>query len=214
MNISWASHVLKCLDSVLQGHFNIILSHLDKLELRILSINPKYLQPHIKTINTVICLQLPLLAEPYRVQSQTCVCAAMRTHTNRASVLLPGAVGAFHWKTLCFAWEKLKRSFSMTDPEGGAEITHCFSGRAQMATMLILMRNFQWKWMKTCLWGIRRCRKRRGTRENSFMRFHRRDFKILSEIIRVLTGWESFTWPLLTLMFHLNASACWVIVCY
>lgn len=142
----------------------------------------------------------------------------MRTHTNRASVLLPGAVGAFHWKTLCFAWEKLKRSFSMTDPEGRAEITQCVSVRAQKATMLILIGNYQWPWMKRkkCLRVIKRCRKRRGTRANSFMSFHN-DLKRNEAEVRKFESYrstpESSTCPLvlLTLMLDPHTSACWVV---
>lgn len=38
----------------------------------------------------------PMSAAPCRVQSQVCVCAAMRRHTISISAAGPGAVGAFH----------------------------------------------------------------------------------------------------------------------
>lgn len=100
----------------------------------------EYPQALCKPISTVIRQQAPISAEPYRVQSQ----AAMRTRTNRASVLLPSAVGAFHWKTLCFIWEKTKRSFSMTDLVGWAEIMLCVcvSVSAQKAAIIILTGNY------------------------------------------------------------------------
>lgn len=88
---------------------------------------------------------------------------------------------------------KLKRSFSMTDPEGWAEITLCVSVSTQKAAMLILIGNYHWPWVKECLWVTKGGRKRRGTKENSLRSFHERDLKRSeTEVKQFESHWSTY----------------------